>query len=180
MESVLAKQSTGYVGYIVAVSLALWVLYGIIYRLYLHPLARFPGPKLAIVTYWYEFYYDVVKRGRYTWKIKDLHAEYGTLFKIQTSMPYFRETNGLQGPIIRINPNVYFHFILRFGRSNSAVVLISRNRNCISTIQTITTKSSRAPAEESKNQNGQPSALGLESIALRRCHMSSIGLEGAL
>ena len=48
-----------------------------IYRLYFSPLARFPGPKLAAATLWYEFYYDVVKRGRYTWKIAELHAQYG-------------------------------------------------------------------------------------------------------
>lgn len=48
-----------------------------VYRLYLSPLAKFPGPKLAAVSLWYEFYYDVVKRGRYTWKIAELHKQYG-------------------------------------------------------------------------------------------------------
>jgi hypothetical protein len=48
-----------------------------IYRLYLSPIAKFPGPKLAATTYLYEGYYDVVKRGKYTFKIRDLHAEYG-------------------------------------------------------------------------------------------------------
>lgn len=48
-----------------------------VYRLYLSPLAKFPGPKLAAVTLWYEFYYDVIKCGRYTWKIAKMHQEYG-------------------------------------------------------------------------------------------------------
>jgi hypothetical protein len=48
-----------------------------IYRLYLSPIAKFPGPKLAAATYLFEGYYDVAKRGKYTFKIRDLHSEYG-------------------------------------------------------------------------------------------------------
>ena len=50
-----------------------------IYRLLFHPLAKFPGPRLAALTLWYEGYYDVVQRGQYTYKIKELHKEYGAL-----------------------------------------------------------------------------------------------------
>ena len=49
----------------------------VVYRHYLHPLAKFPGPKLAALTRWYEAYYDVVQNGQYTWKIAELHREYG-------------------------------------------------------------------------------------------------------
>lgn len=65
---------------------SIWLIYLMslaFYRLYFSPLANFPGPKLAALTLWYEFYYDVIKRGRYTWKIKELHKTYGrrqTLF----------------------------------------------------------------------------------------------------
>lgn len=47
------------------------------YRLFLHPLAHFPGPKLAAVSRWYEAYYDVVLSGQYTSKIAELHKIYG-------------------------------------------------------------------------------------------------------
>jgi hypothetical protein len=58
--------------------LALAYLVGLCcYRLLLDPLANFPGPKLAALTLWYEFYYDVVRRGQYTFKIRDMHDQYG-------------------------------------------------------------------------------------------------------
>lgn len=53
------------------------LIYGVAYRLLLSPLAKIPGPKLAALTSWYEFYYDVIEPGQYVWKIRDLHAEYG-------------------------------------------------------------------------------------------------------
>ena len=60
-----------------SVLLLFYTVYGAVYRLYLIPVSKFPGPRLAALTFWYEFYYDVVKRGQYTWKIRDLHRQYG-------------------------------------------------------------------------------------------------------
>lgn len=51
----------------------------VFYRLFLHPLAPFPGPRLAAISRWYEGYYDVVLDGQYTSKIRELHAIYGTV-----------------------------------------------------------------------------------------------------
>lgn len=58
--------------------LSLYVVAGAIYRLYLSPLAKFPGPKLAALTLWYEFYFDVILRGQFTFHIQELHKRYGT------------------------------------------------------------------------------------------------------
>lgn len=49
----------------------------VFYRLFIHPLARFPGPRLAAISRWYEGYYDVVLDGQYTSKIAQLHGIYG-------------------------------------------------------------------------------------------------------
>ncbi|RYP45943.1 hypothetical protein DL769_011423 [Monosporascus sp. CRB-8-3] len=47
-----------------------------IYRLFFHPLAIFPGPKLAAITRYVEAYYDVVCGGQYTFKIAEMHKKY--------------------------------------------------------------------------------------------------------
>lgn len=55
-------------------------IYGVgilVYRVYLHPLAKFPGPKLAAVTSFYEGYYEIVQKGLYSRQISKLHDVYG-------------------------------------------------------------------------------------------------------
>lgn len=63
------------------VAIVFYTTYGVIYRLYLSPIAQFPGRKLAALTFWYEFYFDVIKRGSYVWKIQEMHDIYGILNK---------------------------------------------------------------------------------------------------
>jgi hypothetical protein len=58
-----------------------WTL---IYRLYISPLSKIPGPKLAAATFWYEFYYDAILGGRYTFKIRELHQRYGESIRCTT------------------------------------------------------------------------------------------------
>ena len=63
------------------------VLYGAgltIYRLFLSPLAKFPGPKLAALTRKYESYYEAYQNYEYLWKIKEMHKKYGELDACQS------------------------------------------------------------------------------------------------
>ena len=70
-------------GGVIASVLLSWLTIAI-YRLFFHPLAPFPGPKLAAVTVLYEAYYDVWKGGKYIFKLNELHRKYG---KIPKSLP---------------------------------------------------------------------------------------------
>ena len=66
-------------------AIALLVLYTVclyIYRLTLHPLAGFPGPRLAAMTLWYEFYHDFFRHGKYIFTIRDMHEKYGPIVRV--------------------------------------------------------------------------------------------------
>ncbi|KAE9979524.1 hypothetical protein BLS_009730 [Venturia inaequalis] len=66
-----------------AAFLVCYLIYVAIYRLYFHPLAKFPGPKLAALTRWYETYYDVFNGvGMYIWEIEKMHQKYGPIVRI--------------------------------------------------------------------------------------------------
>lgn len=47
------------------------------YRLLLHPLTGIPGPKIAALTGWYEFYWQCPKKGHYIFRVQEMHQEYG-------------------------------------------------------------------------------------------------------
>lgn len=56
-----------------------------IYRMFFDGLSHIPGPKLAAASLWYEFYYDVVLKGQYTFEIGRMHEKYGMECLTQTS-----------------------------------------------------------------------------------------------
>ncbi|KAL4756646.1 cytochrome P450 [Aspergillus foveolatus] len=87
----------------------------VIYRLYLSPIAHFPGPRLAALTVMYEFYWEAIRHGQFTFHIGELHKKYGTvasslLFLFLPSSLFSRSLRGARvcadraGPIVRISP----------------------------------------------------------------------------
>ncbi|KAI1078396.1 cytochrome P450 [Whalleya microplaca] len=64
----------------------LWIGYRVLVSLYnispLHPLYRFPGPKIAAMSYLYEAYYDWWLLGRYGNEIRHMHEKYGPIVRI--------------------------------------------------------------------------------------------------
>jgi hypothetical protein len=57
-----------------------------IYRLFLSPIAKFPGPKLAALTYWIEAYYELWKGegGQFPFEYRKWHEKYGELRLLNT------------------------------------------------------------------------------------------------
>ena len=67
-------------------ALFVFYIFGLyIYRMFFDQLSHIPGPKLAAASLWYEFYYDVIKKGQYTFEIGRMHEKYGIQPLIQTS-----------------------------------------------------------------------------------------------
>ncbi|KAK1963382.1 trichodiene oxygenase [Colletotrichum sublineola] len=65
---------------------AAWIAFHLARALYnispLHPLSKIPGPKVAGASYLYEFWFDFVKKGRYTLEIRRMHEVYGPIVRI--------------------------------------------------------------------------------------------------
>ncbi|CAG8210866.1 unnamed protein product [Penicillium nalgiovense] len=65
----------------------------VLYRLYLHPLHRFPGPRLAAISNLYELYFDYAHDGQSIFKVERMHRKYGRINprEIHISDPEFQE-----------------------------------------------------------------------------------------
>jgi cytochrome P450 len=92
-------------------STILLISYGLVlavHRLTIHPLAKFPGPKLSAATGWYEFCLDISRGPRQTFafEIERMHERYGQIVRvnpheIQVSDPDFFDTLYAGGCAIR-------------------------------------------------------------------------------
>ena len=60
------------------ISLVVYLVALAVYRLYLSPIAKFPGPKLAALTQWVETYYELKSPGgQFGWVYRKWHEQYG-------------------------------------------------------------------------------------------------------
>jgi hypothetical protein len=91
--SLLSAAIIGYILCVLGISL---------YRVFFHPLSKYPGPKLAAATVWYQAYYDVWMGGELAHQVKKLHKKYGKL--LENLSLAFKLTHG-EGQIVRVGPN---------------------------------------------------------------------------
>ncbi|KAJ5691755.1 hypothetical protein N7462_001178 [Penicillium macrosclerotiorum] len=78
----------------IAVQLVYLIVLGL-YRLYLHPLSKFPGPKLAALTYWYQTYFDLLKApgGQFMFQYRRLHEQYGPIIRISPNEVHIQDSS---------------------------------------------------------------------------------------
>lgn len=85
------------------------------YRLYLSPLAKFPGPRLAAVTGLYETYHDMIHDGQFTWQIERLHQECGPIVRIKPWELHVQDPDYYNtlysGPTRKRNKDAWFSFL---------------------------------------------------------------------
>jgi hypothetical protein len=62
---------------------AVYALYTVVYNVYLHPLARFPGPPVARTTIYWKAYVECVQKRSFCDVLRELHAQYGENFRIK-------------------------------------------------------------------------------------------------
>ncbi|KAF2757731.1 trichodiene oxygenase [Pseudovirgaria hyperparasitica] len=71
---------------------AAYVAYMIVWRLYYHPLSKFPGHKIVAVSRWYEAYYEIVRKGTYYEKIQEFHDQYGPVVRVGPDELHVRDS----------------------------------------------------------------------------------------
>lgn len=109
---------------LVLLAFSIWLvslLLTAIRRTFFSELSRFPGPKLAAVSNWYEFYYDVWQQGQFTFKIQELHKRYGPIIRITPTELHIADANFYEQLYSRAHgpQDKYEYFANRFGKNET-------------------------------------------------------------
>ncbi|KAJ3751758.1 cytochrome P450 [Lentinula raphanica] len=69
--------------------LVVYLVANAIYRLYFHPLRKYPGPVFAALSSWYEAYYNIIEKGNLVVELERLHKLYGPVIRIGPNTLHF-------------------------------------------------------------------------------------------
>ncbi|KAL0069013.1 hypothetical protein AAF712_004006 [Marasmius tenuissimus] len=94
-----------------------------IYRIFFHPLRKFPGPWTAAATYYYRGYYDVVKGGGWVEHIIELHKRYGPVVRVSPHELHFSDPNAFDDIHVVTKP-VKYHYFYKALPTEDAIVRV--------------------------------------------------------
>ncbi|KAL4971998.1 cytochrome P450 [Aspergillus desertorum] len=109
---------------------ATYLLLLAIYRLWLSPIAHFPGPRLAALTLWYEFYYDTILHGQLTFENARMHRKYGPIVRISPYELHIDDPEYYEVLYSRDSPrNKYEYYVRQFGQPQAAFSAVEHSRH---------------------------------------------------
>ncbi|KAI4090565.1 MAG: hypothetical protein L6R37_007862 [Teloschistes peruensis] len=106
---------------IIICSCVVYTIYGAVWRIYLSQIAHIPGPRFAALTFWNEFYYDIILGGKYTWKLLDYHQKYGPVIRINPEEVHINDPDFYEELYVgssRGKTNKWYWSMRMFGQSN--------------------------------------------------------------
>ncbi|KAJ4317379.1 hypothetical protein N0V94_004982 [Neodidymelliopsis sp. IMI 364377] len=74
-------------------ALAAYAVYALLYNLYFHPLAKFPGPPLAPLSIYWKAYVECVQNRSFCHELVALHARYGDVVRVGPNELHFANPN---------------------------------------------------------------------------------------
>ncbi|KIK70276.1 hypothetical protein GYMLUDRAFT_994700 [Collybiopsis luxurians FD-317 M1] len=91
------------------------------YRLFFHPLHKFPGPALAALTNWYEAYHNIVRSGGLVTEIERLHKVYGPVVRVGPDTLHFNSSQAYHdiytyGSTLVKEPDFYYSTLVHAPR----------------------------------------------------------------
>jgi hypothetical protein len=93
------------------------ILSTVVYRLFFHPLAKIPGPRIAAATWLYEIYFDFYLGGQFFSEIGRLHEIYGPIIRITPNEVHVNDPELIEmvypGGLKKTNKDPYL--MLQFG-----------------------------------------------------------------
>ncbi|KAJ4398249.1 hypothetical protein N0V91_010363, partial [Didymella pomorum] len=73
----------------IVASFVAYAVYTVIYNVYFHPLAQFPGPSLAATTTYWKAYVESIANRSFCHELIELHAQYGDVVRVGPNELHF-------------------------------------------------------------------------------------------